>query len=212
MDLPQHYGLALHTTSGQLGLAISNFQGNHRQQCFQLDRDLSTHLQQYLQDFVLPQKWSEIAFIAVAKGPGGFTGIRLGMVTARTLAQQLNVPLYGISTLAGCGLKRVKKQDIFTPLIAVQMSARRGQLFGGIYAIKGNDRMVAEVQADQAYTPETWSTYLDTLKQPYTLLETPSEIGNTVTSILDLGYAEYQKGKRPQWYEILPFYGQNPVE
>ncbi len=94
------YGLALHTASRELGLAISNFDGDSRCETWYLDRDLATHLHQYLIDFIQPQTWADLAFIAVAKGPGGFTGTRIGMVTARTLAQQLNIPIFAISTLA----------------------------------------------------------------------------------------------------------------
>ncbi|WP_236506155.1 tRNA (adenosine(37)-N6)-threonylcarbamoyltransferase complex dimerization subunit type 1 TsaB, partial [Tychonema sp. BBK16] len=94
------YGLALHTASRELGLAISNFDGDSRCETWNLDRDLATHLHQYLVEFIQPQTWADLAFIAVAKGPGGFTGTRIGMVTARTLAQQLDIPIFTISTLA----------------------------------------------------------------------------------------------------------------
>ncbi|HAG84294.1 MAG TPA: tRNA (adenosine(37)-N6)-threonylcarbamoyltransferase complex dimerization subunit type 1 TsaB, partial [Cyanobacteria bacterium UBA12227] len=96
----KQYGLALHTTSPQLGLAISNFVDDSRYSIWDLGRDLSTHLHQHLTEFLMPQTWADLAFIAVAKGPGSFTGTRIGIVTARTLAQQLDIPLFGISTLA----------------------------------------------------------------------------------------------------------------
>jgi tRNA threonylcarbamoyl adenosine modification protein YeaZ len=94
------YSLAIHTTSSELGLAISNFAGDSRCLVKDLGRDLSTQLHQYLAEFIQPQSWADLAFIAVAKGPGGFTGTRIGVVTARTLAQQLEIPLFAISSLA----------------------------------------------------------------------------------------------------------------
>jgi len=69
MTNDNQYGLALHTTSPQLGLAISNFQSDHRAATWDLGRDLSTHLHQHLSEFLLPNAWSDVAFIAVAKGP-----------------------------------------------------------------------------------------------------------------------------------------------
>ncbi|NJS13165.1 MAG: tRNA (adenosine(37)-N6)-threonylcarbamoyltransferase complex dimerization subunit type 1 TsaB [Microcoleus sp. CSU_2_2] len=100
MTSVKSYGLALHTASPELGLAISNFAGDSRCQTWNLGRDLATDLHQHLVEFLQPQTWADLAFIAVAKGPGGFTGTRMGVVTARTLAQQLEIPVFAISTLA----------------------------------------------------------------------------------------------------------------
>lgn len=93
-------GLALHTTSPQLGLALSDFDQIARSRSWELGWDLSTYLHGLIQEFLSPQHWSDLDFLAVAKGPGSFTGTRFGVTTARTLAQQLNLPLFAISTLA----------------------------------------------------------------------------------------------------------------
>ncbi|MEL6462942.1 MAG: tRNA (adenosine(37)-N6)-threonylcarbamoyltransferase complex dimerization subunit type 1 TsaB, partial [Cyanobacteria bacterium J06621_15] len=74
------YGFALHTTTPELGLAISNFADDTRSDVWKLDRNVSNLMHQYMIDFVKPQNWSEMAFIAVARGPGGFTGTRIGVV------------------------------------------------------------------------------------------------------------------------------------
>ncbi len=97
---PTKYGLALHTTTPELGLAMSNFGGDTRFSVWNLERELSNQVHQYLMEFIKPQTWADLAFIAVAKGPGGFTGTRIGVVTARTLGQQLDIPVFAISTLA----------------------------------------------------------------------------------------------------------------
>ncbi len=52
------YGLALHTTSSQLGLAISNFDVETRSQVWDLGRELSNILHQHLADFISPQTWT----------------------------------------------------------------------------------------------------------------------------------------------------------
>ncbi|MGH2948573.1 MAG: tRNA (adenosine(37)-N6)-threonylcarbamoyltransferase complex dimerization subunit type 1 TsaB, partial [Solirubrobacteraceae bacterium] len=44
--------------------------------------------------------WDAIERIAVGVGPGGFTGLRLGIATARALAQARDLPLAGVSSLA----------------------------------------------------------------------------------------------------------------
>ncbi len=42
---------------------------------------------------------SDIARIAVTKGPGAFTGMRIGLATAKSLGLALNIPVYGVCTL-----------------------------------------------------------------------------------------------------------------
>jgi tRNA threonylcarbamoyl adenosine modification protein YeaZ len=201
------YALALHTTTPQLGIAIDNFAGDKRDRVWDLGRNLSSHLHQYLQETIQPQTWQDLKFIAVAKGPGGFTGTRIGVVTARTLAQQLNIPLFGISTLAAIAYS-VKSNT--NNLIAVQMPARREELFVGIYSFKENSVL-------ETYLPDTLMTQtklqetLDSLDTYYQLIYAEEPLAKTVTQVLELANQEWQQQKFSQWQDILPFYGQQPV-
>lgn len=211
------YGLALHTTSPQLGLALSNFQGEEKTKTWELGRDLSTHLHVFLQEFVSPHPWSDLTFIAVAKGPGSFTGTRIGVATARTLAQQFNLPLFAISTLGAiatrgsststhCYAQEFPNSD----LIAVQLPARRQQYFVGIYEVTATE-LIPHL-SDTIMTETAWEETLNQLCVPYQLLKTTEEkLGETVTSVLALAYQQWQQGNRPRWEEAKPFYGQSPV-
>ncbi|MEG4856204.1 tRNA (adenosine(37)-N6)-threonylcarbamoyltransferase complex dimerization subunit type 1 TsaB [Microcoleus sp. K1-B6] len=204
------YGLALHTASRELGLAISNFAGDYRCQTWNLDRDLATHLHQYLVEFIQPQTWANLAFIAVAKGPGGFTGTRMGMVTARTLAQQLDIPVFAISTLAAVACSSSKK-SISTQDMALQMPAQRDQLFGAVYSVN-KDSGLTELFPDTVMTAESWQGKLESLENSYQLIEVGSELGWSVSSVLELAYLEWKQGSRPDWSDALPYYGQHPVK
>ncbi|MEG3907538.1 tRNA (adenosine(37)-N6)-threonylcarbamoyltransferase complex dimerization subunit type 1 TsaB [Microcoleus sp. w2-18bC1] len=210
------YGLALHTASRELGLAISNFAGDSRCQTWNLDRDLATHLHQYLVEFIQPQTWRDLAFIAVAKGPGGFTGTRMGMVTARTLAQQFDIPVFAISTLAAVAWAEppqppLAKGGLLREDIALQMPAQRGQLFGAVYSVN-KDSGLTELFPETVMTPESWQEKLDNWGNSYQLIEVGSELGWSVSSVLELAYLEWKMGSRPDWSEALPFYGQHPVK
>ena len=217
MTNDNQYGLALHTTSPQLGLAISNFQCDHRTATWDLGRDLSTHLHQYLSEFLLPNTWSDVAFIAVAKGPGSFTGTRIGVVTARTLAQQLDIPLFAVSTLAAVAWSvtlqgKEHRETSHKRAIALQMPARRGQLYTAIYQLSSEGSSLTPLVPDAVMTPDIWQHVLDTQNLPYQLIEVSVDLGTCVTSLLDLAYLDWQQGKRPHWSQALPFYGQHPVE
>ena len=204
------YGLALHTTTPQLGICLDNFKSDRRSKIWNLGRDLSSLLHQHLRSILTPQTWQDLEFIAVAKGPGGFTGTRMGVVTARTIAQQLNIPLYGISTLAAIAHSQSENLDSDS-LIAVQMNARREQLFVGIYQI--NEAGIWQPYlADTLMTVPEWQNTLSDLESPYRLLESPPEIANTVTNIMELAYAQWRQGKKSAWQEVVPFYGQHPIK
>nr|WP_041596689.1 tRNA (adenosine(37)-N6)-threonylcarbamoyltransferase complex dimerization subunit type 1 TsaB [Halothece sp. PCC 7418] len=207
------YGLALHTTSPQLGLALSNFQGDQRINTWKLGRDLSSHLHILLQEFLPPQTWSDLAFIAVAKGPGSFTGTRIGVATARTLAQQLQIPLFAISTLSAIAhyYKTQNSQQFSdSERIAVQVPARRQQFFVGIYHLSATDLTIE--LPDTIMTETEWEDTLNQLSFPYQLWKMKEEqFGETVSSVLELAYQQWQQGKRPTLQEAQPFYGQSPV-
>lgn len=88
--------------------------------------------------------WSAIERIAVGVGPGGFTGLRIGIATARALAQGRGLELVPVSSLhalaAGAGTD--------DPVAAV-IDARRGEAFLGIY------RGAEALREPAAVSPET---------------------------------------------------------
>jgi tRNA threonylcarbamoyl adenosine modification protein YeaZ len=163
-------------------------------------------LHQYLVEFLVPHTWKDLAFIAVCKGPGSFTSTRIGVVTARTLAQQLEIPLFAISTLAALAwFKRDRSSSVQT--IALQMEATRGQLYVGVYQILAQSSGLLAYLPDTVMAPEAWQQTLEKLATPCQLIAAPTHLGMTADSLLELAYLEWQAGKRPNWSEVLPFYG-----
>lgn len=206
-SLNQKYAIALHTSTPQLGIAINNYAGDKRAQTWDLGRDLASSLHYHLQTAIAPQTWQDLEFIAVAKGPGGFTGTRVGVVTARTIAQQLDIPLFGISNLAAvAAAQNYRGQD----LLAVQMDAQREQLFVAIYQFDSQGNL-QEYLTDSLMTVEAWQTTLEHLPGAYQLVRVEGSIAATVSNVLDLAYGSWQQGKITHWTEVLPFYGQHPV-
>lgn len=208
-------GLAIHTTSPELGLAISDFRSEFRHQTWPLGRDLSSHLHVYLADFIQPQTWRDLTFMAVVIGPGGFTGTRIGVTTARTLAQQLEIPLFGVSTLAalaeGARSRLTQSAAGNLPDIAIQMPAQRGELFGAIY--QHSDRLgLTPLFADTVLTQERWLEKLSNWPNDYRLIKAEGGLAASVSHVLTLAHQSWRQGQRPHWSEALPFYGQHPVD
>lgn len=209
---PKKYALAIHTSSPELGLAIANFAGVTRCHTWDIGRSLATHLHHHLAEFIQPQTWQDLAFIAVAKGPGGFTGTRIGVVTARTLAQQLDIPLFAISTLAAVAWleKPTTNREEGQRAIALEMRAQRGQLFVAIYSV--NLGSLSTLLPDTVMTPQAWEHTLATWDTPYQRIQVPDNLGASASSMLELAYLDWQQGVTSDWSAALPFYGQHPIQ
>ena len=61
--------------------------------------------------------WEDVARICVGTGPGGFTGLRLGISTARALSQGHDLPLVGVSSLEALarGIELVSAKELDLP-------------------------------------------------------------------------------------------------
>ena len=80
--------------------------------------------------------------IAVAGGPGSFTGLRIGSATAKGLGLALEKPLIHIPTLEGLACNLCGIADVVCPI----MDARRGQVYAGIYEFDGQKLHILEGQ------------------------------------------------------------------
>lgn len=80
--------------------------------------------------------------IAVAGGPGSFTGLRIGSATAKGLGLALKKPLIHIPTLEGLAYNLFGTDRLVCPL----MDARRGQVYTGIYSFEEGKLGVLEDQ------------------------------------------------------------------
>lgn len=72
---------------------------------------------------------STVDAIAVASGPGSFTGLRIGSATAKGLGLALDKPLVEVPTLEGLAYNLCGTDRLVCPL----MDARRGQVYTGVY-------------------------------------------------------------------------------
>jgi tRNA threonylcarbamoyl adenosine modification protein YeaZ len=207
------YGFALHTSTPELGLAIapltlagheqaSQIRRHYRSNVWDLGRNTSNVLHTYMLEFITPQNWSDLAWMAIGIGPGGFTGTRLAAVTAKTIGQQLQIPVYGISNLVAVAWQQQIDGDV-----AVMMPAQQGQIYTAVYRISHINHTIEVLEADRLTTPENWQPYLDQFNGSKVILESGSKLGSTVDSVWKLASLQWQAGITSTWENLTPFYG-----
>ncbi len=208
-------GLAIHTSSPELGLALAEISSGQmavKSQVWPLGRDLTAYLHPCLQTFLAAYDWQSVGFLAVAKGPGGFTGTRIGVVVARTLAQQLQVPLFGISSLAAIAYYHyttTQEAALLHRSVAVTLPAQRSEVFGAMYSWQ--DGYLHSQWPEAVYSAGDWQAKLDAYSSALTILPVTGGLAHTVTAVLNLAQTQWVAGDRPTWETVLPFYGQHPV-
>ncbi len=148
--------LAIETTGKHASAAVID--GDGRCFCAQSDGEMN-HLREIIElsDKALHEAGKtkkDLTHVAASIGPGSFTGIRIGVTSARTLAQALKIPCVGVSSLeamaTGIGLdERYESSDIIVPMI----NARRHQIYSGIWQ-NGKELPLAKLGEDRQYMIE----------------------------------------------------------
>lgn len=109
--------IALDTCGPVLGVAVDD-----RVRTERVTRGGETRLVPWLLDLA-GGSFAQVEAVAVAVGPGAFTGLRVGLATGQGLAESLGVPLYGYSSLASRA--RRARSDV------ALLDARKGRVYVG---------------------------------------------------------------------------------
>lgn len=125
---------------------------------------------------LLPEQLNKIV---VANGPGSYTGTRIGVTTAKTMAWALDIPIYTISSLATLAYNG----RFFDVYICPLFDARRQTVFTGLYQFK--DGILHEIEKDCNVPLNSWLNKLLTLEENI-LFVSPhiNELEQTIISTL----------------------------
>ena len=197
--------LALHSCSDRFGIALQDPERSGAGPLLRVHPDgrgLSNSLISRVEELLSPERWPQLQGLAVATGPGGFTGTRLTVVMARTLAQQLDCPLLGVSSYA---LMAPRLEPLLPepmqgqPFWITQELPRRG-LVGGQYQISAG-------QVHELSLP----TLLPQGSSPQPAVEAQLDVAADVARLLQLLQRSHGAGTAMPWAEVLPIYPTSPV-
>ncbi len=121
--------LAFDTSSKALSLAILEDKQVLAETTINIKKNHSITLMHAIDFLMASLDWTpkDLDRIVVAEGPGSYTGLRIAVATAKTLAHTLNIELVGMSSLLA--LVPYQQEGLFVPL----MDARRNNVYAGFY-------------------------------------------------------------------------------
>ena len=204
--------LALHSSSETLGVAVQPLgltAADAKVESFPLGRRLSNALLPCVEQVLPADQWPQLGRLAVATGPGGFTGTRLTVVLARTLAQQLAIPLHGFSSFLLIARRLLAETDPSLTgqrLWLEQVLPSRGSVVGCYGLDPAALGGVAELEPPRLVRPEerwggdapSYPAVVDSAADALQLLE-----------LAQLAAAAHLAGP---WAPVLPLYPTSPVE
>jgi tRNA threonylcarbamoyladenosine biosynthesis protein TsaB len=158
-------GIALTEGDQVIGEYVTNLKKNHSLR-------VMPAIQALLKD--CDTKPSELGKIVVARGPGSYTGVRIGVTIAKTLAWTLNIPIVGVSSLEALAANGRYFNGLLSPLF----DARRGQVYTGLYHFKENN--LQTVLEDTNVLASDWAILLKEYNQPILFIGMDSEIHRKV--------------------------------
>lgn len=162
--------------------------------------------------------------LAFGRGPGSFTGVRIGVGVAQGIAFARELPVIPVSTLAAvaqAAYEQTQQQDI-----AVAMDARMDEIYAASFQVKqgyvellGSEQVCAAemfVPADSSTwlgAGNGWQVYSEALKHNFAnhLLASKTDIYPDAAMILKLAEPLYQQGKVVSADKALPVYLRNDV-
>ncbi|MEW6219327.1 MAG: tRNA (adenosine(37)-N6)-threonylcarbamoyltransferase complex dimerization subunit type 1 TsaB [Thermodesulfobacteriota bacterium] len=106
---------------------------------------------------------ADLAAVAVSQGPGSFTGLRIGLATAKGLAMAAGIPVLGVPTLDALAWQTTPTSLLVCPLL----DARKGEVFTARYRWQPDSAQLRRVSDYQALPPEALAA---SLAEPVLLL------------------------------------------
>jgi len=106
----------------------------------------------------------DVQAVAVAEGPGSFTGVRIGVAAAKGFAWGKEIPCYGVSTLHSMALGL----DAFDGIICPVMDARRSQVYNALFYV--NQSSLTRATPDRAISLADLKKELENVEKPIFLV------------------------------------------
>ena len=106
----------------------------------------------------------DVTAVAVAQGPGSFTGVRIGVAAAKGFSWGSQIPCYGVSTLEAM----VRQLGIWQGYVCLVMDARRGQVYNAVFHMECGK--CTRIREDRAISLQDLGEELQKFNEPIFLV------------------------------------------
>jgi tRNA threonylcarbamoyladenosine biosynthesis protein TsaB len=135
--------LAMDTSTASMTMAVVDGDEVLAERLVHAERNHSVRLLPEIGEMVrsLGLRPRDLRAVAVGRGPGSYTGVRIGVTVAKTFAWSLGIPVYGVSSLEALALGGWRDASAATPTVAVPawvvpaLDGRRGQAYTALFAV-----------------------------------------------------------------------------
>ena len=207
--------LALHSCTETLAVGVQSLEAGSggaptpAVATFPLGRALSNEILDCVESILPASAWPRLRRLAVATGPGGFTGTRLTVVLARTLAQQLQLPLDGFSDflLMARGVRASQEFQSTTRFWMVREQPRRG-IVAGLYDWDHPSGTVIESRPPRLFADRAELSSIAEADHVPAVSRLPEDL----LELLRLSRAAAAVARPAPWQTVLPIYPTSPVD
>src|SRR5699024_5822129 len=125
--------LAIDTSTQTMGVALMKNEKIVAETTLLNKIDHSSHVMAAIHELIFhaKRKAEELGEIVVTEGPGSYTGTRIGITTAKTLAWALDIPIKTISSLK---LIASSNSGVFNGLVCPFIDVWRGMVYTGLFS------------------------------------------------------------------------------
>lgn len=164
-------------------------------------------------------KIDDIDAVAVSIGPGSFTGLRIGLATARAICHAKDKKLIGINSLDSLA----QNQFHYNGYVMSLMDAQRKNLYGALYSFEGGEisqtvetkiysldeakDLIASMDKKVALVGEGAHMYADEFSEIENAeISSKTHVISKASSLCEIAVERYREGKFDDYYSLVPFY------
>lgn len=181
-------------------------------------RELPAHIRYLLQN--AGASYRDVEAVGLTQGPGSFTGVRLGVTLAKTIAQQAGCQVAAFDTLQVLASAQESKYSHRPGTIAVALDARRKELYCGLFGAEASrqptavrspgefSELLASVSDLRACVGQGFSAYPELVPESFfgPVLSTRQDSAPCMATLCAMTQRAQQNSELTDWQNLLPAY------